>query len=35
MLERREKEKDPRYIQEASYPAAVTVYQMSLAHVHL
>jgi hypothetical protein len=35
MVEGREKEKDPRYIQEASYPAAVTVYQISPAHVHL
>jgi len=35
--EKREKEKDSRYIQEASAPAAVTVYQtynMSPAHVH-
>jgi hypothetical protein len=37
-IERREKEKDSGYIQEASAPAAVTVYQtcnMSPAHVHL
>jgi len=27
MVQRREKEKDSRYIQEASAPAAVTVYQ--------
>jgi len=36
--ERREKEKDSRYIQEASAPAAVTVYQIcniSPAQVHL
>jgi hypothetical protein len=35
--EKREKEKDSRYIQEASATAAVTVYQiynMSPAHVH-
>jgi len=35
--EKREKEKDSRYIQEASAPVAVTVYQicnMSPAHVH-
>ena len=29
MVQRREKEKDSRYIQEASAPAAVTVYQIS------
>jgi hypothetical protein len=28
MVQRREKEKDSRYIQEASAPAAVTVYQI-------
>jgi len=36
--ERREKETDSRYFQEASAPAAVTVYQtydISSAHVHL
>ena len=35
--EKREKEKDSRYIQEASAPVAVTVYEfcnMSPAHVH-
>jgi hypothetical protein len=38
MQQRREKEKDSRYIQKASAHAAVTVYQtcnMSRAHVHL